>query len=98
MDISVGEGQGEGFELQVTERSKTVTVPEGVETITVSVQCNSDEIVTGGGFHYDFSRGWSDQFSPLSSEKHDNGWSTSWRASGGSVIEVHAECLKVVNE
>jgi hypothetical protein len=55
-------------------------------------------MVTGGGFAYYTSHGISSA-RPIASEKQDNGWSTTWLDyGGGDVIEVHAECLKVVNE
>jgi hypothetical protein len=100
VDLSVGEGgQGE-FELQTTERSKSV--PTGSEQAvlpTVSVQCNSDEVVTGGGFAQDDGQGNLLDNPPIQSKKQDNGWSVTWsQAQPNGLSTVYAECLKVVEE
>jgi hypothetical protein len=97
LDPSIEIIGGEGFELQVTERSNTITTPEEGGTITVSVQCNSDEVVTGGGFSSDVTgSGVSTADHLFESKKQDNGWSTSWHLPFAFDITVYAECLKVV--
>jgi hypothetical protein len=58
--------------------------------------------VTGGGFDNAVNRdskGIGLQPQVLESKKYDNGWVVSL-ASGesGYIVEVYAECLKVVNE
>jgi hypothetical protein len=60
---------------------------------TVSVQCNSDEIVTGGGFNADLENGQAHVVE--TSKKQKNGWTTTWYKEGGT-ITVFTECLKVV--
>jgi hypothetical protein len=101
LDPSIELGGGEGstppsFSLQTTERSNSVTVAEGNEGYyTVSVQCNSDEVVTGGGFNADLENGQSNVVE--TSKKQDNGWTTTWYKERGT-ITVYAECLKIVNE
>jgi hypothetical protein len=100
LDPSIEIGEGGQFEFQVTERSNSMT-GDGFETqdvFTVSVQCNPDEIVTGGGFALDMPENVNGPY-PVASQKQDNGWSATWRGlGGGTTIEVYAECLKVVNE
>ena len=55
-------------------------------------------MLTGGEFAYDTSHE-TCSAGPIASEKQDKGWSTPrLDYGGGDVIEVHAECLKVVNE
>jgi hypothetical protein len=90
-----------GLSLQVTERSNSVTLIEGEDEQgfhTVSVQCNSDEVVTGGGFEATPTLAAHDI---KISKKQDNGWTvTSWLTGWGGTqtLIVYAECLKVVNE
>lgn len=92
--IQIG-GETPSFILQVTERSNTLTIPEdGFNPFTVGVQCNSDEVVTGGGYN---TAGRTT--SPMEMRKQDNGWVTVWNdAMFGDVYTVYAECLKIVNE
>ena len=91
-------GESGGFSLQVTERSSSIRVePEGEIFQSVSVQCNPDETVTGGGF----SQGerWNDGgIAVVESKRQDDGWSATWFVNSPYVLEVYAECLKVVNE
>jgi hypothetical protein len=101
LDPSLTGGTAGGFEFQVTERSNSVVLSDEFEReeLTISVQCNSDEIVTGGGFGTSEPR---DAAGIVISKKQDNGWSASWSGhlsvSPGRVMTVYAECLKVVNE
>jgi hypothetical protein len=95
-----GEGSAPSFNLQVTERSNTISAFEGVEGIEggapgpVSVQCEPDEIVTGGGFAYEGSI---PRHSPTITQKQDNGWTVTFPdANRGDLITAYAECLKVV--
>jgi hypothetical protein len=91
-------GSSNGFSLQATERSNSVTLVEGEDEpgfYTVSVQCNSDEVVTGGGFDTGFNQ----QNNVVASKKQGNGWTiTSFMTGFGGTITltVYAECLKVV--
>jgi len=104
---------GGGFGLQVTERSNTVEVPRTRGEFTVSVQCNSDEVVSGGGFAASLSpEGVDPSGAPKESRKYANGWILHWETGGPgigasweedprynpAVISAFAECLKVVNE
>lgn len=102
LDFSAREGQGggvgRGFTLQTTERSNSLTVANENQQgdKTVSVQCNSDEFVTGGG--YSFEIGTAPTRFPIESKRLDNGWTVTWEDLGqGAVVTVYAECLKVVN-
>ena len=98
--IELGGGAG-GFSLQVTERSNRVQVPIFSGLLSINVQCNSDEVVTGGG--YSTLPLGQTQFTtyPEESRKQDNGWTVTWHSqpetSVQEEVEVHAECLKVVN-
>jgi hypothetical protein len=100
LDFSAGQAGGGQFELQTTERSNTITATDS-DRQTVSVQCNSDEVVTGGGFSFHFTpESGAPSIPPLISEskKQDNGWSASWIHSSPLVeLTAYAECLKVVN-
>jgi hypothetical protein len=94
-------GNGGGtpnFSLQVTERSNTVQF--GIDDngpYTVSVQCNSDEVVTGGGFNADvIGSGVGTNEHLYESKKQDNGWSVSWHGAQGYDLTAYAECMKVV--
>jgi hypothetical protein len=103
LDISVGEGQGGGFELQVTERSYSMIFPKPTPggPHTVSVQCNSDEIVTGGGYSASLEGPVSFEYAPVITKKQDNGWSATWVNQNDGIpaeVQVHAECLKVMNQ
>lgn len=98
--IEIGNGGGgetPSFSLEVTERSNSITDAEGNAGFrTVSVQCNSDEVVTGGGFDATPNLIVSDI---KISKKQDNGWTITslLRDFGGTVtLTVYAECLKVV--
>jgi hypothetical protein len=99
-DFSAGEGQGSGgggFELQTTERSNSVTFSEFVPGgASVSVQCNSDETVTGGGFEQTQQSisGQPDE-QVLASKKLNNGWTVTMIKFEGT-ITVYAECAKIV--
>jgi hypothetical protein len=96
-----GGGSSPGFSLQVTERTNTVhktnDATEGYFTATV--QCNSDEVVTGGGYGaFDPKDHQKLLISPTEFKKQDNGWTATWFVPGILAdLEVHAECLKVVN-
>jgi hypothetical protein len=92
---------GGQFALQATERSKSVTFRlddcDTSGTCAVSVQCNPDETVTGGGFvinpPFDFGG-----IDLSESKKQDNGWLLGLTLSSFPVdVEVYAECLKVVS-
>jgi|SRR5215211_97436 len=97
LDPSIELGGSSGFSLQVTERSNTITSSEEGEIITVSVQCNSDEVVTGGGYSSQATGGGISQSDHLlESKKQDNGWSIRWVLPFAFDITVYAECLKVV--
>jgi hypothetical protein len=94
--IEIDGGGGSGFSLQVTERSSTTHFPEGLAHTSGSVQCNSDEVVTGGG--YAIIEGYGTL--PEVSKKQDNGWFVRF-ANGAPpeiTLTVYAECLKIVNE
>ena len=74
--IQIG-GATPNFQLQVTERSKSAQfLPEGSDrAVTLSVQCNSDEVVTGGGLS------WNGNDEPQAikeTKKQDNGWTVTW--------------------
>ena len=65
-DLDPGIKLGGGFSLQVTERSKSFQVPDpGFAANTVSIQCHSDEVITGGGY--------ASNKTPDKMEKQDNG-------------------------
>lgn len=89
-------GGSSGFSLQVTERSNHKTVIDdegGVHTITV--QCNTDEITSGGGFTIDTSQGVSNAWTVFESKKQGNGWTATFFVVGTD-IAVYAECLRLV--
>lgn len=74
---------GEGFELQVTERSNTIELPRTRGEFTVRVECNPDEVVTGGGFAASLSpQGTSPTGIPKESRKAANGWEVHWDVAG----------------
>jgi hypothetical protein len=92
--IELGDGGSSDFSLQVTQRSNTIQTPrEGV--FSVSVQCNSDETVTGGGFSIDTSQWVGSLMLVLESRKQDNGWYVASYLIG-TAITAYAECLKVI--
>jgi hypothetical protein len=98
--IELGGDSSGGLSLQATERSKTVTAPESeccTRELVVSVQCNSDEVVTGGGYEIRHPTALE---SPYVSKRQDNGWSiiTPTFSSGPTTVTVYAECLKAVND
>jgi hypothetical protein len=85
---------GGGFSLQVTERSNMVVTTETTQDYNIDAQCNSDEVVTGGGFSEDFAG----DINIFKSKKQDNGWAITFRTLGDeNRVSVHAECLKIVN-
>lgn len=88
-----GGGSTSDFNLQVTERSNSIeTTQLGIHPL--AIQCNSDEVVTGGGFSIRDNRA-----DVIENKKQDNGWKVSFIHERGRVIlTVHAECLKVVQE
>jgi hypothetical protein len=95
--------------LQVIERHGSIELPRTRGEFTACVECNPDEVVTGGGF----AASPSPQFTsptgiPKESRKAFNGWEVHWDVAGwgdGSshpqyapaMVQVFAECLKVVN-
>jgi hypothetical protein len=103
---------GGGFGLQVTERSNTIELPRTRGEFTVTVQCNPDEVVTGGGFAASLSPQFTSPTGIPKESRMDasrNGWEVHWDVAGwgdGSShpqyapaqVQVFAECLKVVNE
>ncbi len=100
LDPSIQIGGGEtspGFSLQTTERSKTIPITDsGALPAIFSVQCNSDEVVTGGGYSSSQPIG----YATYLSKRLDNGWSVSWSDLSGIgefSVTVYAECLKLVN-
>jgi hypothetical protein len=98
LDPSLRDGGGStnNLNVQVTERSNRETLDpgNGGRFFTVSVQCNSDEVVTGGGFSEDFAG----DLNIFKSKKQDNGWAITFRTVGDeNRVSVHAECLKIVN-
>jgi len=96
LDLTIGLGGGDSsdFSLQVTERSNSVTVAEGeAGYYTISVQCNSDKVVTGRGSNADLENGQANIVEI--SKKQNNGWTTTWFKERGT-ITVYAECVKVV--
>jgi hypothetical protein len=101
--IQLGGGETPGFSLQVTERSNSLTLPLGViisSPTHVSVQCNSDEIVTGGGFGVSSPSTDLPEAYPIESKKQDNGWSVAYAqiaAPSGLDLTAYAECMKIVN-
>jgi hypothetical protein len=96
LDFSAGQAGGGQFDLQTTERSNSKRTPED-PLDTLSVQCNSDEVVTGGGFSQSDLQGNLLDLAPIESKKLDNGWSLTWNAPPDIILTVYAECLKVVN-
>jgi hypothetical protein len=108
----IGGVPGGGFELQVTERSNSVELPRIRGEFTVDVQCNPDEVVTGGGYAASLSpQGTLPSGIPKESrmDASRNGWEVHWSVGGtGSgaddpqfapaQVQVFAECLKFVNE
>jgi hypothetical protein len=85
------------FSLEVTERSNSREYCCTGGIFDVSVQCNSDEVVTGGGYSSQATGGGISQSDHLlESKKQDNGWSTRWVLPFAFDITVYAECLKVV--
>lgn len=112
LDPSIIIGGGGGFELQVSERMNTIELPRTRGEFTVSVQCNPDEVVTGGGFAASLSpEGVLPMGIAKESRKAANGWEVHWSVGGPgigasyeedpryapAVVQVFAECLKVVN-
>jgi hypothetical protein len=99
IDIGGG-GETPSFSPQVTERSNSITIGNSVPSrLWLSVQCNSDEVVTGGGFSVNpGSENTSTSSQVSESKKLDNGWTASWNPSEGETLVVYAECLKIVNE
>jgi hypothetical protein len=65
-------------------------------TQTISVQCNSDEVVTAGGFKYEIRTDPPSYI--IANNKQDNGWSATWHTNSQDVLTVYAECLKVVSD
>ena len=109
LDPSLRDEQGTGFVLQVTERTNTIELPRTRGEFTVSVECNPDEVVTGGGFAASLSpEGTSPTGIPKESRKAGNGWEVHWDVAGVDAsstpqfapaqVQVFAECLKVANE
>lgn len=109
LDPTLRDGQGTEFVLQVTERSNTIELPRTRGEFTVSVACNPDEVVTGGGFAASLSpEGTSPTGIPKESRKAGNGWEVHWDVAGVDAssapqfapaqVQVFAECLKVANE
>jgi hypothetical protein len=106
--IEIGGGSPPSFSPQVTERSNTITTDANCpptcnsrdEFHTITVECNPDEVVTGGGLDFDTGETVYSPFpTPLSSHKDGNGWSMRVYTDSLSVdITVYAECLKIVNE
>ncbi|MGH9955206.1 MAG: hypothetical protein ACREAS_10520 [Nitrososphaera sp.] len=97
--IELGGDGGSDFSLQATERSNTRTLmsQDDFGFVTLSVQCNADEVVTGGG--YDLSLYQSAV--SLISKRLDNGWTMTAFLPDPTTdvtVFVYAECLKVVNE
>jgi hypothetical protein len=110
-ELASGPGvPGGGFELQLTERKNSTELPRIRGEFTVRVQCNPDEVVSGGGFAASLSpQGTSPTGIPKESRMFNNGWEVHWDVAGwgdGSshpqyapaIVQVFAECLKVVNE
>ncbi len=97
IEIGGGGGSTPNFNLQVTERLSTSgVVTDRTQQLTLTVQCNSDEIVTRGGFETNTV---DDVVHIVKSKKQDNGWTATWTpVIDGRVLTVYAECLKVVNE
>ena len=79
--------------LSTTIRTSTTSVPATSCCRTAAVSCNSDEIVTGGGF----SRADDPNLELFYSRPTANGWSASMSNYGGASrsIEVFAVCLKL---
>jgi hypothetical protein len=111
LDPSLRDGQGTGFGLQVTERSNTIELPRTRGEFTVTVQCNTDEVVTGGGYAASLSpEGTLPTGIPKESrmDASRNGWEVHWSVAGldassapqfaPAQVQVFAECLKVANE
>ncbi len=77
--IQIREGGGEtpGFSLQVTERSNRAQVLIGGGHYSLNVQCNSDEVVTVGGYSVSEDRYNQppQNYAPAETRKQDNGWS-----------------------
>lgn len=108
LDPSLRDGQGTGFVLQVTERSNAIELPRTRGEFTVRVECNPDEVVTGGGFAASLSpEGTLPTGIPKESRKAGNGWEVHWSVAGVDAssapqfapaqLQVFAECLKVAN-
>lgn len=106
-NIEMGGGNMPSFVPQVTERSNTVTIDGNCpptctsddQLRTITIQCNSDEVVTGGGFDFDPRGGGGTGIFPavFSSHKDGNGWTALIYTGDWSIdITVYAECLKVV--
>jgi hypothetical protein len=102
-----GRGGSSDFSLQVTERSNSLAVPISTSSTihSVSVQCNSDETVIGGGFSSQppGQLGGNPFPEVIESKKQDNGWFVRWLvpstdrdSADDFIITVHAECLKIV--
>jgi len=87
--------------LVVTQRSSDdCRLPEGVGagTIKCTALCNSDEVVTGGGFDLDTSQGASSIMPvPIREFASENGWFVAIEilAQGDWKIKAFAECLKI---
>ena len=93
------------FNLQVTQRNISTTVPEGyLSPYYTYVECNDDEVVTGGGFQWDNNAEANNYNEPLIVRENrmveDSYWQVVWEPPipPGAVLIVYAECLKVVNE
>lgn len=82
-----------GASLSKTVRSSTTTSPPTSCCRTASVSCDSDEIVSGGGF----SRADDPNLEVFYSRPSGNGWSVSMSNYGAATrsIEVFAVCLKL---
>lgn len=87
--------------LVVTQRSApdfttstvTSTIPENWAVSTAV--CNNDEVVTGGGWEFDPSRGLSGNEEIIMEKATGNGWSVYvWMS--GLTFKAHAECAKLV--
>ena len=84
-------GSSPSFSLQSTERSNSITntSPDFIRFPTVSVQCNSDEVVTGCGFAQHDPEGNLERIDPNESKKLGNGWTVTMAGAAiGSTTTV----------
>jgi hypothetical protein len=97
-DGVIPSGSGTG-QLVVTERSNVQENVNPNTNVLIGVNCNSDEIPTGGGFG---GFGFGDEVWVLSSSKggnEGNGWQVALTYVSGPVprdVVVYAECAKIV--